>query len=60
MNKKNKVLTAAVCGVIVSSIGAGFLLNKPKEEAKAFHKEDKPSLLRKVLSIRKGWRYKTK
>ena len=33
MNKKNKVLTAAVCGVIVSSIGAGFLLNKPKEEA---------------------------
>ena len=35
MNKKNKVLTAAVCGVIVSSIGAGFLLNKPKEEAKA-------------------------
>ena len=35
MNKKNKVLTAAVCGVIVSSIGAGFLLNKPKEEAKS-------------------------
>ena len=35
MNKKNKVLTAAVCGVIVSSIGAGFLLNNPKEEAKA-------------------------
>ncbi|MEN8076173.1 FMN-binding protein [Clostridioides difficile] len=34
-NSKNKILAAAVCGVIVSSIGASFIIDNNKNELKA-------------------------
>lgn len=34
-NSKNKILAAAVCGVIVSSIGASFIIDNNKEELSA-------------------------
>lgn len=33
-NSKNKILAAAVCGVIVSSIGASFIIDNNKKESK--------------------------
>ena len=43
-SKKNKILAATACGVIVTSIGASFLFNKPNED-KA---EDIKKILKKL------------
>ena len=45
-SKKNKILAATACGVIVTSIGASFLFNKPNEDKAEDIKKDKMSSLR--------------
>ena len=39
-SKKNKILAATACGVIVTSIGASFLFNKPNEDKAEDIKKD--------------------